>query len=70
MASMEEVVRVLCRIPYPVWENFVRNEPEWRLTAPVLKRYGPSRFLTFMVMAGVTGASVGAVQDLLLWLMI
>jgi len=53
MASMEEVVQILCRIPYPVWEDFVRNEPEWRFTEPVLERYGPSRFLTFMVMAGL-----------------
>jgi len=53
MASMEEVVQILCRIPYPIWEGFVRNEPEWRFTEPVLERYGPSRFLTFMVMAGL-----------------
>jgi len=53
MASMEEVVRFLSRIPYPVWEEFVRNEPEWRFTEPVLECYGPSRFLTFMVMAGL-----------------
>jgi len=53
MASMEEVVQILCRIPYPIWEDFARNEPEWRFTEPVLERYGPSRFLTFMVMAGL-----------------
>ena len=53
MASMEEVVRFLSRIPYPVWEDFVRNEPEWQFTEPVLECYGPSRFFTFMVMAGL-----------------
>jgi len=53
MALMEEVVQILCRIPYPIWEGFVRNEPEWRFTEPVLERYGPSRFLTFMAVAGL-----------------
>jgi len=54
--AKEKLLRItdtLRRVPLEVWDTFVRNEPEWQFTTPVLERYGPNRFLTFMVMAGL-----------------
>jgi DNA-(apurinic or apyrimidinic site) lyase len=55
--SIEErkknLTKILSEIPLEVWNNIVREEPEWSYMHRFLKKYGFGRFVVLMIAAGL-----------------
>jgi DNA-(apurinic or apyrimidinic site) lyase len=65
--NFKRVCKALKKLPWEVWEKAVKSEPEWKETKPLLERYEPSKFLVFMVMAGLNDYQLKGVAEEKYW---
>ncbi len=65
--NFERVCEALKKLKWDVWEKAVKNEPEWKETKPLLERYGPNKFLVFMVMAGLNDYQLKGPAEIKYW---
>jgi len=50
---LKQFTNILKKIPFHVWEDIVRNEPEWIYLEPLYNNYGFGRFAVAMLIIGL-----------------
>jgi len=48
-----DVLNALSKVPWSVWEEAVKREPEWVFSRPLSAKYPPQKFCVFMIVAGI-----------------
>ena len=48
-----DVLNALSKVPWSVWEEAVKREPEWVFSRTLSAKYPPQNFSVFMIVAGI-----------------
>ncbi len=67
MIVIENLAKILAKIPLDVWNRIVDNEPEKRYMKNFLKLYGFGRFAVLMVAAGLNDFQLKGKADIAYW---
>ena len=62
-----ELVEIFREIPWSVWENIVKNEPEWKFMRPLLDQYNFGPFAVLMVSLGLNDFQLKGKADKVYW---
>ena len=63
----QKISDALTLIPWDVWVQIVRREPEFHEMAPFAKRYSPGAFLTLMVIVGLNAYQLKGRAEVVYW---
>lgn len=66
-SAEQRLVEILKQVPWPAWEQILKEEPEWYTMLPFLERYGFGSFAVLMLATGLNDYQLRGKAELAYW---